>query len=55
MLTKDKVQLLAQIIQALDDAVNHLESSKNSRDSAQFEKYKKITNDFQLKIDELLK
>lgn len=55
MLTKDKVQLLAQLIQALDDAVVQLERARNSRDAAQFDKYKKIAHDFQLKVGELLK
>ncbi len=55
MLTKDKVQLLAQLIQALDDATVQLERARNSRDQMQFDKYKKMVHDFQLKIAELLK
>lgn len=55
MFTKEKVHILAQLIQALDDAVNEMEKNKLSYDVAQFEKYKKIALEFQLKINELLK
>lgn len=55
MLTKDKVQILAQLIQALDDAVKQMEQFRSSKDTAQFEKYKKTAKEFQEKIGEILK
>ncbi len=54
MLTKDKVQLLAQLIQALDDAVTQMDQYKSSKDSPLFEKAKNTAKGFQAKIGELL-
>ena len=55
MLAKDKVQILSQLIQALDDSVKNMEQFKTSKDVAQFEKYKLLAKDFQSKIEEILK
>lgn len=54
MLTKEKAQILGQLIQALDDASVQLERAKSSKNAEQFKKYKKVAEDFQKKIEEAL-
>ena len=54
MLGKDKVHILVQLIQALDEAVDKMDGARRSKNSDDFEKFKKLAEDFQSKIGETL-
>lgn len=55
MINKEKLQLLAQLAEMLDEATKNLEASYNAHDIANLEKYKGVVSEYQKKISEILK
>jgi len=55
MIDSDDIQILAQLIEALNDSAIRLEEYYGKRDIENFNKSKKALLDFQKKIAEMLK
>ena len=55
MIDSYDLQILAQLIEALNDSANRLEESYEKKDIEKFNKSKKAFLDFQQKIAEILK
>jgi len=55
MISREEIQIIAQLLEALKEAVNQLEYYYMKRDIENFKKSQQAVLDFQKKISEILK
>lgn len=54
MIDESRIQILAQLLEAMDESVQKLEEYYNKKDIENFNKYKKAIAEFQAKINKVL-